>query len=231
AGRRADRGVRGKGFIDGSAQRLGVPGAAQELEVERAVHLVGPKVERETARVRQPDLADQDSATGVRVRDPPPLAIDLVDAVTVGVRVQRSGAGSRRDRGLGLLRRKFLLDVRQERVLDQDRGRVDPDAVHAAVEPESQHAEELVAYFGVVPVEVGLLWGEQVQVPLAGAAVGLGDPGPGRPAEVRDPVVRRKVAAWTAAGAEPEAGAFERARRGGKRGFEPRVLIRAVVGY
>src|SRR3712207_8417093 len=52
------------------------------------------------------------------------------------------------------------------------RSGVDPDAVDAAVEPEADDAVELLPHGGVVPVEVGLLGGEQVQVPLAGPAVG-----------------------------------------------------------
>ena len=46
----------------------------------------------------------------------------------------------------------------------------------------------------VAPVEVGLLDGERVQVPLAGSAVGLDHPLPARATEAADPVVRRLVA-------------------------------------
>lgn len=41
--------------------------------------------------------------------------------------------------------------------------------------PEAQDVEELLADLGVVPVQVGLGGVEDVQVPLAGRAVGLGD--------------------------------------------------------
>src|SRR6185312_7241540 len=118
-----------------------------------------------------------------------------------------------------------------ERVLDQDRGRVDPDAVGAAVEPEPEDVEVLLAHRGVLPVQVRLLRGEQVQVPLAGGAVGLHGPAPGRTAEVRDPVVRRLVPAGAAAGPEPEPGPLVRAGPGGERGPEPGMLIRYVVRH
>ena len=51
---------------------------------------------------------------------------------------------------------------------------------------------------------IGLLGGEQVQVPLAGRAVRLGDPGPGRAAEDRPPVARRLVPRGAATGPKPE---------------------------
>src|SRR6202522_4606447 len=87
-------------------------------------------------------------------------------------------------------------------------GYFDADAVDAAVEPEAQDRLELGPDLRVGPVEVGLLRGEQVQVPLAGRAVRSRDPGPRGAAEDRLPVVRRKVAAGAASGPEPEPGAF-----------------------
>ena len=51
--------------------------------------------------------------------------------------------------------------------LDHAVGHVDAEAVDAQVQPEPQDRAELVADRRVVPVEVGLLGGEQVQVPLA----------------------------------------------------------------
>jgi len=87
-----------------------------------------------------------------------------------------------------------LRDVRHCRVLAQQRGRVDSDAVHAAGEPEPQDVLEFAADIEAVPVEVRLLRREQVQVPLAWCAVRLGNPGPRGPAEDRLPVVWGAVA-------------------------------------
>src|SRR3712207_8746529 len=42
-----------------------------------------------------------------------------------------------------------------------------PETVRAPVGPEAQGGQEVVADFPVVPVQIGLLGGEQVQVPLA----------------------------------------------------------------
>src|SRR5580704_16805024 len=83
----------------------------------------------------------------------------------------------------------------------------------------------------VTPVPVRLACVEQVQVPLPEAAVGLGHPGPGYAAELRQPVVRRQLAVLAAAVAEDEHGSFPAARRRRQRGAEQRVRTRAVVGH
>jgi hypothetical protein len=66
---------------------------------------------------------------------------------------------------------------------------IDSEAVHAAVEPETQDAREVGLDDVVVPVEVGLLGGEEVQVVLLTRLVER----PGRAAESRLPVVRRSA--------------------------------------
>ncbi len=116
-------------------------------------------------------------------------------------------------------------EVGQAGGLDEAVGDVDAEAVGAEVEPEAQDGAELVLDGGVVPVEVGLLGGEEVQVPLS-----VGDAGPGGPAEDRLPVVGGQFAVLALAGAEVEAfaqpgsGAFAQCL------LEPFVLVGAVVG-
>jgi hypothetical protein len=62
-----------------------------------------------------------------------------------------------------------VAQVGEPRGLGQAVGDVDPEAVDPQVEPEAQRRLERGANPGVGPVEVGLLGGEEVQVPLAGA--------------------------------------------------------------
>ncbi|GES34174.1 hypothetical protein San01_66620 [Streptomyces angustmyceticus] len=109
--------------------------------------------------------------------------------------------------------------------LDQAVGHIDPEAVHAQVEPEAEDGTELVPDGGVVPVEVGLLGGEEVEVPLA-----VGHPGPGRAAEEGLPVVGRLLAVLAPSLAEVETLAQHRAGALGQPAAEPFVLVGAVVG-
>jgi hypothetical protein len=108
---------------------------------------------------------------------------------------------------------------------------VDTEAVDAPVEPEAQDVVELLAHLRVVPVQVGLLGVEQVQVPLAGRAVGLGHPRPGGAAEHAAPGVRGQLAVLAASVAEQVPGALGGARAGGQRLLEPGVLVGGVVGH
>ena len=121
--------------------------------------------------------------------------------------------------------------VGQAGLLDEAVGDVDPEAVDAPVEPEPQDGLELRPDLRVVPVEVGLLGVEQVQVPLAGRAVGLGDAGPGRAAEDRVPVVGRQLAVLALALPEQVAVPLGGAGTRGEGSLEPRVLVGAVVGH
>jgi hypothetical protein len=109
-------------------------------------------------------------------------------------------------------------------------GYVDAEPVHPAVEPEPQDCLEFRPHLVVRPVQVGLLGGEQVQVPLARGAVRLGDPSPRQAAEVAPPVVGWFIATRPAAISEEVAGPLPAARRGRERGPEPRMLVRGVVG-
>ena len=60
-------------------------------------------------------------------------------------------------------------------VLLEERDAVDPEAVEPELEPEADHAQDLVDHRRVGEVEVGLVLVEVVEVPLAGAGVGLPD--------------------------------------------------------
>ena len=80
---------------------------------------------------------------------------------------------------------------------------VHAEAVRTMVEPETQRLDEVGTHLGVLPVPVGLLLGEHVQVPLA-----VGHAGPGRAAEVALPVGGRLVAVRAFAVAEDVAVAF-----------------------
>ena len=75
------------------------------------------------------------------------------------------------------IRPGILLLGREIRVLDQQRSRVDPHAGDAALEPEPQDVLVLGPDFRTLPVEVGLLGREQVEVPLARRPVRVRRPG------------------------------------------------------
>jgi hypothetical protein len=98
---------------------------------------------------------------------------------------------------------------------------VHAESVDAAVEPPVHHGEDRRAHLGVLPVEVGLLRGEQVQVILAGLLV----QSPGRPAEGAAPEV------WfaTVVAVAPDIPVPFRVVAGGPRLREPRVLVARVV--
>ena len=72
------------------------------------------------------------------------------------------------------------------RVLDEQVGHVDPEAVDATVRPEPQRREEVLPDLVNAPVEVRLLRGEEVEVPVA-----VADRLPRGAAEERPPVGRR----------------------------------------
>ena len=109
-------------------------------------------------------------------------------------------------------------------VLGEQVGNVDAEPVDAAIAPEAQRLEEVGADLRVVPVPVGLLGREQVQVPLpVGHRVHAGPPkndlqsaGGSSPF---GPEPSRKM--YRSRSAEPHGAA--------ERGLKPRVPIRAVV--
>ncbi len=110
-----DRGVAVQRVVDARTKRCGVPRAGEEVEVERAVQLVGSEVTGESLTVLEPHLADQ--RAGDR-------------------RNQRSSAmtgrprGSRHGRRRGGTSSRKSCEIGQSGILDRQRRRV--DAIPAA---------------------------------------------------------------------------------------------------
>ncbi len=213
------------GLTDDLAEGVGLPGGAEQVEEERLVEFVRADVLGVLPGGGHGDLADQEPLAAVvggvllaQGAPVPPHAVHL--GLVPGERVDRvAGAG------VGLR----VVGVGQFGVLVEAGGDVDAEAVDAAVEPEAQDAVELGGDLGGAPVPVGLFGREHVQVPLAGAAVGLRDPGPGRAAEHGVPVVGRLAAVRAPAVGEVEAGTGGAARPRGERLTKPRVRAGAVV--
>ncbi len=107
---------------------------------------------------------------------------------------------------------------------------IDPEAIHTAVEPESEYTIEEAPDFRVLPVEVGLALIKDMEIPLAGGSIRVRDPRPCGAAEDRLPVVGRKLAVLAQAIAEHIARSLGRARSRGQGRLEPLVLLGGVVG-
>ena len=188
-----------------------LPGCVEEREVEHEVELVGADEAGELVLVLERDLGDEGPLAVVPAGQ---LAPAPVETVQLRLLERRVPVGERR-RVLGLDHVVQVLRL-EERLRD-----VDPEAVDAAVEPEAQDLLERLRHGVDVPVEVGLLGGEEVEVPLAARLVAR----PRRPAEDRRPAVRR---AAVAAGTEDIARPIRMV--GAREGVhEPRVLARGVV--
>eukprot|EP01133_Synstelium_polycarpum_P028509 gene28509-biopygen24102 len=183
------------------------------------MQFVWPDVFAELLVVLHPDLAD-----GHRLRE---LVHDLADAAVdfVNCRVVEPRVVV----GIAHELVELPVVVRQTVGLGHSVGHVDAESVDSALEPEPQSLGEVVEDLGVVPVQVGLFLGEDVQVPLAGCSVGFGDAGPCRAAEDARPVVRRFVAVFTFAVSEDVTGSLRRTGRRRQGCLEPLVLITRVV--
>ena len=205
---------RSEGIFDGGADLVRVEVGLYQLEVESEMQLVGPDVLGEASVVVHPDLADGDHIA-VLVEHLADLAVVLVHALVVETWVL---IGDVQHRGFG------VLDIGEARRLGHAMGDIEPEAVNATVQPEPQGLGEVVKHFRVVPVDIWLFRGEQMQVPLAGRAIGLGHPGPGRTAEHRGPIVRWQFAVDALAVAEDVTRAGLTAGFGGEGLDEPAVF-------
>ena len=190
--------------VDHRAQLGGVPGAAQEVEVERGVQLVRAQVAGEPLRCRAARPRRSVPGRGIRRR---PCA--RPGRSRARRRGRCTGDGVRRTSGsAGSLTSSAAESIRTPSTPRSNQNR--------------RMSSNSCAHLRVGPVEVRLLGREQVQVPLARRAVRVGRPGPGGAAEDRRPVVRRQLAVGTAPGPEPEQFALGRARPRRERGLEPR---------
>ena len=142
-----------------SGTSAGVPVGLEQVEVEGLPQALRAGVAGASVSVH-PGLGDGGARWVVFVEHLAPLAVDLVHLVAIPERVVAVAATARR--GQPSARQRL------GEVLGQTVGHVDPEAVDAAVGPEPQRrAGSPARTSSVVPVQVGLLGGEQVQVPLA----------------------------------------------------------------
>src|SRR5262249_31813917 len=107
-------------------------------------------------------------------------------------------------------------------VLDQMPQHVDAKSIDAAIEPEPQHVVHRRPYFGIPPVEIGLLFQERVVVVLPGWLVEL----PGAATELTEPVVWRSA---IRGGITPQIPVSFWIRAARARLAKPRMLIRGVI--
>ena len=98
--------------------------------------------------------------------------------------------------------------VWQTRGFPDRHDRVATETVDAAIEPEAQHVIEVIDDILVRPVEINLLLGKGVQIPLSGHAVGLGDARPRATAEYGVPVVWGQITVGSLPVTEEESGSF-----------------------
>ncbi len=212
------------------------PRREQPGEVERLAHLVRTDEAGHRLGGLGPGLGDAHPVAGVVRQHPVPAPVDVVQLGLVPHRLVAHGAlhhgvlAAEVGAAPGLLPLRDDL-VPQVRLLQQSVRDVDPEAVHATVQPEPQHPFEHVADLGVAPVEVRLRGVEEVEVPLAPSVGTVRHPGPRVAAEDRAPVVGRLVAVRTLAGTEQVARPLGRAGLAGQCCPEPGVLARGVVGH
>ena len=135
----------------------------EEREVEHEVELVGADEAGQLVLVLERDLGDEGPLAVVRTGQ---LAPAPVEAVQLRLLERRVPVRERRR----VLRLDHVVQVLR---LEERLGDVDPEAVDAAVEPEPEDLLERLRHGVDAPVEVGLLGGEEVEVPLAARRVSV----------------------------------------------------------
>ena len=207
-------------LLDDLGERRRVPRGEEQVEVEGLAQTLRPGERHPTVR-GHPRLGDRHPRRVVLVEQRAPGAVDLVHLVASLERVLPVGE-ARLDPLLGRQVGGHPGDHRG--VLHQQVGHVDPEPVHAPVGPEPQRGEEVLPDLVQRPVEVRLLGGEQVEVPVA-----VADRLPGGAAEERAPVGRRLGAVGPVAAPDHVAGPRRRPWRRRQRLAEPGVPVRRVV--
>ena len=173
---------------------------------------------------RYPCFADCKARRLVLVEHLAPLAVDVVDLRAIPERVLVVAAALSEARLAGVVGPVFkraAVDILGKRM-----GHIDAEAVGAAVAPEAQSGFEVLVDLGVLPVEVGLLYSEEVQIPFA-----VANRLPRRAAEGRLPAVGGQLPVLAPARAEDVAVALRRAGARCERCAEPFVLGRRMVGH
>ena len=189
---------------------------------ELQVHVAELEQHREHALVADPfvevfrrnavRLADREDVMAVK-----DIFLELMEIIEDARRIRRH----RVDVDHAVVAVRLAIDKR--RLLDVD-NRVNAEAADALVEPEVRGVVERLAHIGVRPVEVWLLRSERMQVVL----LPLLAPRPGRTAEDRAPVRRRRAVGLRVA---PDVPVSLRVRAVFFRLQEPRMLIGRVVEH
>ena len=213
-GGRADGGVVGERASIDRAQLGGVPGQAQEGEVEGGVQLVRAAGSGRSARCRAARPRRSRTRPGYSSAICAPGPVDLVHAVAVGVRVRRVRRTLGQRRVLGQQRRRSRCGRRRRRGRTRTAGRPRTPARTS----------------GLAQLKSGCSGANRCRY-HSPACRPARRPGPGGAAEDRRPVVGREFAVLAAPGPEPEQLALGEPGPAASAAAEPGVPVRAVVRH